>query len=79
MPAEQFLGLTADVIAAQPKSLDAKLQALDQKLFEIGIGLPMYESPTLLVHNQRIQGLVADPTATTSTWGYWTWKVSADK
>ena len=79
MPAEQFLGLTADVIAAQPKSLDAKLQALDQKLFEIGIGLPMYESPTLLVHNQRIQGLVADPTAATSTWGYWTWKVSADK
>ena len=79
MPAEQFLGLTADVIAAQPKNLDAKLQALDQKLFEIGIGLPMYESPTLLVHNQRIQGLVADPTAATSTWGYWTWKVSADK
>jgi hypothetical protein len=33
----------------------------------------------LLVHNQRIQGLVADPTAATSTWGYWTWKVSADK
>ena len=79
MPAEQFLGLTADVIAAEPKNLDAKLQALDQKLFEIGIGLPMYESPTLLVHNQRIQGLVADPTAATSTWGYWTWKVSADK
>lgn len=79
MPAEQFLGLTAGVVSASEKDLDAKLQELDQKLFEIGIGLPMYQSPTLLVHNQRIQGLVADPTATTSTWGYWTWKVSADK
>lgn len=79
MPAEQFLGITSDVIAATEKNLDAKLQELDQKLFEIGIGLPMYQSPTLVVHNQRIKGLVADPTATTSTWGYWTWKVSADK
>jgi len=79
MPQEQFLGLTADVIAADAKSLDAKLQALDQKLFKIGIGLPMYQVPTLLVYNQRIKGLVADPTATNSTWGYWTWQVSSDK
>jgi hypothetical protein len=67
------------VIAADSKSLDAKLQALDQKLFEIGIGLPMYQVPTLLVYNQRIKGLVADPTANNSTWGYWTWQVSSDK
>lgn len=79
MPQEQFLGLTADVIAADSKSLDVKLQALDKKLFEIGIGLPMYQVPTLLVYNQRIKGLIADPTATNSTWGYWTWQVSSDK
>jgi hypothetical protein len=38
----------------------------------------MYEMPTLLIYNQRIKGLVADPHATNSTWGYWTWQVSAD-
>lgn len=79
MPKEQFLGLTADVFAATEKTIDAKLQELDQKLFEIGIGLPMYQSPTLLVYNQRIKGLVTDPTGTNTTWGYWTWQVSADK
>ena len=79
MPLEQFQGLTADVLAADSKTLDAKLQALDQKLFELGIGLPLYQTPTLLVYNQRIKGLVADPTAINSTWGYWTWQVSSDK
>jgi hypothetical protein len=39
----------------------------------------MYQVPTLLVHNQRIKGLVPDPTAATATWGYWTWQVSSDK
>jgi peptide/nickel transport system substrate-binding protein len=79
MPMEQFLGLTAEVIAADSKTLDAKLQDLDKKLFELGIGLPLYQVPTLLVYNQRIKGLVADPTASNFTWGYWTWKVSPDK
>jgi hypothetical protein len=79
MPLEQFLGLTAEVIGADSKTLDAKLQDLDKKLFELGIGLPLYQVPTLLVYNQRIKGLVADPTASNSTWGYWTWKVSPDK
>ena len=79
MPKEQYLGLSAEVLAATEKTIDAKLQELDQKLFEIGIGLPMYQSPTLLVYNQRIKGLNADPTGTHSTWGYWTWQVSADK
>jgi len=79
MPLEQFQSLTADVLAADSKTLDAKLQALDQKLFELGIGLPLYQTPTLLVYNQRIRGLVADPTAINSTWGYWTWQVSSDK
>ena len=79
MPLEQFQGLTADVISADTKSLDSKLQELDKKLFELGIGLPLYQSPTLLVHNVRIKGLVPDPTATNSTWGYWTWQVSPDK
>ena len=79
MPQEQFLGLTADVRSASDKTLDAKLQELDKKLFELGLGLPMYQVPTLLVHNQRIKGLVPDPTAATATWGYWTWNVSADK
>lgn len=79
MPMEQFLGLTAEVIAADSKTLDAKLQDLDKKLFELGIGLPLYQVPTLLVYNQRIKGLVADPTASNSTWGYWTWKVAPDK
>lgn len=79
MPLEQFNALTADVIAADEKTLDAKLQELDKKLFEIGIGLPLYQSPTLLVFNQRIKGLVADPTASNATWGYWTWQVSSDK
>jgi len=79
MPKEQFLGLTADVFAASEKTIDAKLQELDQKLFEIGIGLPMYQTPTLLVYNQRIKGLLTDPTGTNTTWGYWTWQVSSDK
>ena len=79
MPQEQYLGLTADVLAANEKNIDAKLQELDKKLFELGIGVPMYQTPALLVVNQRVKGLVADPTATNSTWGYWTWQVSSDK
>jgi len=79
MPKEQFQGLTSDVLAATDKTLDSKLQVLDKKLFELGIGLPLYQVPTLLIYNQRIKGLVSDPTAATSTWGYWTWQVSSDK
>jgi peptide/nickel transport system substrate-binding protein len=79
MPEAQFEELTKGVTSATAKTIDAELQTLDQKLFELGIGLPMYEMPTLLIYNQRIKGLVADPHATNSTWGYWTWQVSADK
>ena len=79
MPEAQFEELTKGVTSATAKTIDSELQTLDQKLFELGIGLPMYQLPTLLIYNQRIKGLVADPHATNSTWGYWTWQVSADK
>jgi hypothetical protein len=39
----------------------------------------MYQLPKVLVFNKRIQGLLADPFGANSTWGYWTWNVSADK
>ena len=79
MPLEQFAQLTADLASATEKSLPAKLQALDAKLFEAGIGLPMYQLPSLLIVNLRVKRHVADPLAANSTWGYWTWEVSPDK
>ncbi|MEN9608560.1 MAG: hypothetical protein RLZZ06_491 [Actinomycetota bacterium] len=79
MPQATYEALTKDVLAAGEKSIGGALQTLDQKLFELGYGLPMYQLPTLLVYNSRIQGLVADPFASNATWGYWTWHVSADK
>jgi len=79
LPFELYGELTKDVLAANEKSIGSALQALDAKLFELGYGLPMYQLPNLLVYNKRIQRLNADPYGTNSTWGYWTWNVSADK
>ena len=79
MPIDTFDQLTKEVLSATDKNLGGALETLDQKLFELGYGLPMYQLPTLLVYNNRIQGLVADPFAANTTWGYWTWHVSADK
>ena len=79
MPQDTFATLTKAVVSAGDKGLSGKLQELDKQLFDIGYGVPMYQLPTLLVHNNRIQGFMADPFGTNSTWGYWTWHVSADK
>ena len=79
LPSETYSELTKDVLVANEKSLGAALQTLDAKLFELGYGLPMYQLPNLLVYNKRIQRLNADPYGANSTWGYWTWNVSADK
>lgn len=79
MPVETYTEFTKDVFAATEKNLGAALQDLDKKLFELGYGLPMYQLPNVLVYNKRIQGLLADPFGANSTWGYWTWNVSADK
>lgn len=79
MPSDTYNELTKDVLAASDKNVGAALQALDKKLFELGYGLPMYQAPTLLAYNNRVQGLMADPFGSNSTWGYWTWHVSADK
>jgi peptide/nickel transport system substrate-binding protein len=79
MPEATFTSLTKDVLGASDKNLSATLQTLDQKLFELGYGLPMYQLPTLLVRSNRIQGFEPDPFGSNSTWGYWTWHVSADK
>lgn len=74
MPQEQFVNLTAG-----SDSSSKALAALDKKLFDLGYGLPMYQLPNLLVYNNRISGFGADPFGTNTTWGYWTWHVSADK
>ena len=79
MPAATFEALTKAVFGATDKDLGSALQGLDKQLFDLGYGLPMYQLPTLLVFNNRIQGLRADPFGNNSTWGYWTWHVSADK
>lgn len=79
MPASTFEALTKDVFTATDKNLGSVLQALDKQLFDLGYGLPMYQLPTLLVYNNRIQGFSADPFGNNSTWGYWTWHVSTDK
>jgi peptide/nickel transport system substrate-binding protein len=79
MPQETFSALTKNVLSANDKELSGSLQALDKQLFDIGYGLPMYQLPTLLVKNNRIQGFAADPFGKNATWGYWTWHVSADK
>jgi ABC-type transport system substrate-binding protein len=79
MPQDTFETLTKDVLSASAKELGAKLQSLDKQLFALGYGVPLYQLPTLLVYNNRIQGFTADPFGSNSTWGYWTWHVSADK
>ena len=79
MPQDTFETLSNDVLSASAKELGAKLQSLDKQLFDIGYGVPLYQLPTLLVYNNRIQGFAADPFGSNSTWGYWTWHVSADK
>ncbi len=79
MPESTFNALTKEVFSATDKNLGSSLQTLDKQLFELGYGLPMYQLPTLLVYNNRIQGFSADPFGNNSTWGYWTWHVSTDK
>lgn len=79
IPTDKFETLTKDVTAATAKTLPAALSALDKALFDDGYGLPMYQLPTLLVYNNRIKNFTSDPFGETSTWGYWTWHVSADK
>ena len=79
MPQETFSALTKDVLGAGDKDLGTKLQSLDKALFDLGYGVPMYQLPTVLVFNNRIQGFTADPFGANSTWGYWTWHVSSDK
>lgn len=79
MPSGMYTELTKDVFSANEKSLSGALQALDKKLFDTGYGLPLYQLPNLLVYNNRVQGLISDPFGSNSTWGYWTWHVSADK
>lgn len=79
MPIETYIELTKDVLASTDTNLSAALQSLDKKLFDLGFGLPMYQLTALLVFNNRVQGLTTDPFGTNSTWGYWTWHVSADK
>lgn len=79
MPQDTFSAISKGALAAGDKGLGKALQVLDKQLFDMGYGIPMYQLPTLLVFNNRLQGLVADPFGTNSTWGYWTWHVSADK
>jgi peptide/nickel transport system substrate-binding protein len=79
MPIDTYNRLTKAVLAAPENNLNSALSELDNKLFDYGYGLPMYQLPTLLAYNKRIQGLVADPFGTNATWGYWTWQVSTDK
>ncbi len=79
MPNTTYGELTKAVLASTDNNLNSALSDLDKKLFDYGYGLPLYQLPTLLAYNKRIQGLVADPFGANSTWGYWTWQVSADK
>ncbi len=79
MPEATYSSIAKDVLASDEKTLGTVLQSLDKQLFDLGYGLPMYQLPTILVYNNRIQGFGADPFGNNSTWGYWTWHVSADK
>lgn len=79
MPKALYNELTKDFSSATDKTIGKALQDLDKKLFDLGYGLPMYQVPTILVYNNRVGQLIADPLGQNSTWGYWTWHVSADK
>lgn len=79
MPKALYNELTKDFSTSTDKTIGKALQDLDKRLFDIGYGLPMYQVPTILVYNNRVGQLIADPLGTNSTWGYWTWHVSADK
>jgi len=79
MPQQTFATLTAGIATATGSKLDQLLQALDKALFDQAIGLPMYQIPELVIHNKRILNMQVDPYGNNSTWGYWTWHVTADK
>lgn len=79
MPEETFNSVTKEVLAAKDKDRPKMLSVMDKVLFDLGYGLPMYQLPTLTVYNNRIKNFTPDPFGNTSTWGYWTWNVSADK
>jgi peptide/nickel transport system substrate-binding protein len=79
MPEETYNSVTKEVLAASDKTLPKMLSVMDKVLFDLGYGLPMYQLPTLTVYNNRIKNFTPDPFGNTSTWGYWTWNVSADK
>ena len=79
MPEETYNTVTKEVLAAKDKDLPKMLSVMDKLLFDLGYGLPMYQLPTLTVYSNRIKNFTPDPFGNTSTWGYWTWNVSADK
>jgi peptide/nickel transport system substrate-binding protein len=79
MPDETYSSVTKEVLAASDKTLPKMLSVMDKVLFDLGYGLPIYQLPTLTVYNNRIKNFTPDPFGNTSTWGYWTWNVSADK
>ncbi|MEN9752824.1 MAG: hypothetical protein RL670_515 [Actinomycetota bacterium] len=60
--------------ASAQKALAAKL---DSALFAAGYGLPLYQTPTIVVYSRHVSGVSLSPFGNSSVWGYWNWHSSA--
>jgi peptide/nickel transport system substrate-binding protein len=54
----------------------ATLKKIDAELFKAQFGLPLYQVPSMLAYSKRVKSIVASPTGSSATYGYWNWSVS---
>jgi peptide/nickel transport system substrate-binding protein len=73
-----FDALAKDLGKATKASAQKVLAAkLDASLFDAGYGLPLYQTPTMVVYSRRVSGVSLSPFGNSAVWGYWNWHSSA--
>jgi hypothetical protein len=69
--------LLAD-LSGKSEAMDqvATLKKIDAELYKAQFGLPLYQVPSMLLYGKHVKTIVASPTGSSPTYGYWNWTVS---
>ena len=53
-------------------------QAIDKLLFDNYYGLPLFQSPGVIAHSERVTGVTYMANQTGPIWNYWEWTAAAN-
>jgi len=69
--------LLAD-LSGKSEAIDqvSTLKKIDTELYAAQFGLPLYQVPSMLAYGKNVKAIVASPTGSSATYGYWNWSLS---